>query len=90
MAAADPAPAARYTNPLASYQPPPVEQARSITFSRMVRTIEPMMLSMHPLLRTCIAMRGSFSDLWIQDREPIPPGSNHALTTAATAEWTPS
>ena len=52
----------------AFYQPP--EQPRSITFSRMVRTIEAMMLNMHPVVRTCIAIRGSLHRV-DQDLEPI-------------------
>ena len=51
---------------LRDYQPPPVEQARSITFSRMVRTMDAMMLNMHPVVRTCIAMRGSVAVIWIR------------------------
>jgi hypothetical protein len=65
------------------YQPPPVEQARSITFSRMVRTMDAMMLNMHPVVRTCIAMRGSVAHV-DQDREPIP-GQQPCLGPGLTA-----
>jgi hypothetical protein len=62
------------------YQPP--EQPRSITFSRMVRTIEAMMLYMHPEVRTCIAIRGSLRHV-DQDRESWRRGSNRAVSHAA-------
>jgi hypothetical protein len=60
-----------------SYQPPPVEQARSMTFSTMVSTTEAMMLNRHPEVRTRIAIRGSLvgrvSISWSR-----PSGSNRA------------
>ena len=64
-----------------AYQPPPVEQARSATFSRMVRTIEAMMLNMHPLVRTRIGIRGSLVGS-VDSSGAGAPGSNRARGSA--------